>query len=225
MSSKHQEQPLSIVFEDQDLIVINKGVGILSQRDKSGLPDAADLTKEELRISSGDFLAPVHRLDRNTSGLLVLARNKGSAAKLSKMVKSGDIKRTYLAVVKGTTEKSGVISENLLKDGSTNKSFVSPQGKPAVTNFVRKELFPSTSLLEINLDTGRSHQIRVHFSHFGHPLIGDKKYGKKPWSELFGRPALHAIALRFPHPKKPGLLEFKAPLPNDFSELVLSLKG
>lgn len=215
----------SLIFEHADFLVLNKPAGILSQKDKSGEADAADLLKRELKEKNlpNEFLAPVHRLDRNTSGLLIFARNSQAASHLSELLQAGKIKRTYLTIAKGNTGAEGVIDSPLEKNQKTNEVFVSEKGKAAITYFRQLENLGNSSLLAVQIQTGRSHQIRVHFSSKGHALLGDRKYAKKPWSEIFARPALHAARLQFSGSKWNVPKHFFAPIPDDMRELLLKL--
>lgn len=202
-------------------MVVNKPAGVLSQKDKSGDHDLAALLQAEFAKTIGalPFLAPVHRLDRNTSGLIILAKTAAAAAELTDALKSKEIVRRYLAVVKGDPGESGSYEFRLRKNEKTNEVFVDPKGDEAVTRFSRVESYGNSCLMRVQLETGRSHQIRVHFSHAGHALLGDKKYAKKPWSEIFGRPALHSAELEW------GSLKLRAPLPKDMLELISKLSG
>jgi 23S rRNA pseudouridine1911/1915/1917 synthase len=216
-----------ILFHDDDVLVLNKPAGILSQKDKSGAEDVASLLQNLLKAAgrAPKFLAPVHRLDRNTSGLLLLACNSKAAAKLTELMQEGDIQREYMAIVKGDPGASGEIRLALSKNERTNEVRVDPYGKLAVTHFTRIKKMANSSLLAVSLETGRSHQIRVHFAHQKHPLIGDKKYAPRPWDKIFSRPALHAHKLDFVHPTNEEEMSFTAPLPEDMQGLLKSLGG
>jgi len=211
-----------ILHAEKGFFVVNKPAGVLSQKDKSGEDDLAGLLKKDLEKKGEKvpFLAPVHRLDRNTSGLLILARSAEAAAQLTDWLQKGEIRKTYLAIVKGDPGESGRYDFPLWKDERKNQSFVKPGGDEALTEFKRLQKMGSSSLMEVNIITGRSHQIRAHFAHAGHALIGDRKYGKKPWSEIFSRPALHAYRLEIP----PGL-KVECSLPEDMRDLLKKLGG
>lgn len=203
-----------IVHEAPGFLVIDKPAGVLSQKDKSGDEDLAEILQKELRLP---FLAPVHRLDRNTSGLILLAKDSTTARALTDQLQAKKIRREYLAIVKGDPGESGRFEFRLRKNEKTNEVFVDPKGDEAVTEFEREQKMGNSSLVRVRLLTGRSHQIRVHFSHAGHALLGDRKYAKKPWSEIFGRPALHSAEL---------VVEgrtFRASLPQDMRELLKKL--
>lgn len=209
-----------ILHEEKDFLVIDKPAGLLSQQDKSGDPCAAEVMKKH---GANGFLAPVHRLDRNTSGVLVLAKNKEAAAQWGEMFRGRDMEKTYLAIVKGDPGAKGEYNFPLKKNNDENQVYEDESGAEALTEFRQLQKLGNSSLVEIRLHTGRPHQIRAHFSLAGHALIGDKKYGKKPWSEIFHRPALHAHKLiAIWNGKK---IAIKAPIPQDFSELLLKLGG
>jgi RluA family pseudouridine synthase len=216
---------ISIVHSEADFFAIDKPAGVLSQKDRTGDADAAALLKNELEKKGQrvDFLAPVHRLDRNTSGLLLLARTKNGAAELTEILKERSLKKIYLAVAKGDPGEKGDYVFPLKKDNAENQVYEDECGLEAHTEFRRLQKLGNSSLMEILLHTGRPHQIRAHFSLGGHALLGDKKYGKKPWSEIFSRPALHAFRLELPW--RGDLLKLQAPLPQDMQELLQKLGG
>jgi RluA family pseudouridine synthase len=212
----------NIVYQDADVLVLNKPAGLLSQKDKSGDEDVTGALKKIL--PNIPFIAPVHRLDRNTSGLLLVALNAKSASALTESIKAGKVHRVYLAIVKGDPGEKGRIDLPLRKEEYSNEVFVdADDGKKAVTLFKRIKKMGATSLLEVELETGRSHQIRAHFAHLKCALIGDKKYAKKPWSIIFGRPALHATSITFPHPTTGKSMSFIADPPEDFHNLFKTL--
>lgn len=207
-----------IIHETETFMAVNKPAGVLSQKDKSGEDDLAALLLKE-RKRTGQFLAPVHRLDRNVSGLILLAKSSAGAKELSQWMVEGKILRSYLAIAKGDPGESGRYEFRLKKDEKNNQVFVRPDGEEAITEFTRLQKLGNSSLVKIRLLTGRSHQIRVHFSHAGHALLGDKKYAKKPWSEIFHRPALHAFELEMPG------LRLRAEPPQDFQDLLKKMGG
>ena len=212
-----------IVFSDEHLLVVNKPAGILSQKDSAAAKDIVWYLKKTPEFSTTTFLAPVHRLDRNTSGLLVLAKNSAAAAILTKAIATKKMKRIYTALVKGDPGVEGKISLTLSKDEDRNFVAVDEEGKEAVTVFRRIRSFPTMTLLSVELLSGRSHQIRVHLAHLGHEVIGDQKYGKKPWNTLIKRPALHASKIHMQHPITKKDLKFAIPLPEDIQLLVNKL--
>jgi len=213
---------IPILLRKTDFLAVDKPAGVLSQKDKSGEEDLASLLKKQEGIQG--FLAPVHRLDRNTSGLLILALNSGGADILTKLLKEGKVRKKYIALVKGDPGESGTYEFPLSKDEAENKATHDEEGgKEAITHYKRLAFYGNSSLVEVEIETGRSHQIRAHFSLAGHALIGDRKYAKKPWSEIFERPALHAQKLSFPW--KGEDLEIEAPIPQSLELLLQKLGG
>ncbi len=211
---------IEILEENDSFLVANKPAGVLSQKDKSGDPDLAELLQ---KTKKRNFLHPAHRLDRNTSGILILAKSPEAARTLSGSMQEDTWVKVYLAVTKGNPGKEGKFAFPLAKDENKNQTKVDPKGDNALTEFNTLAFNGSMSLVKIRLHTGRSHQIRVHFSHAGFPLIGDRKYGKKPWSELAVRPLLHAYELSFPFGGK--LNSFQASPPSDFHEFLKKVGG
>lgn len=216
----------SIIYENEEFVAVDKPAGVLSQKDKSGEDDLAAQLSAEWRKEGkvAPFLAPVHRLDRNVSGLILLAKTKEGARQLSDWLAQGQILRSYLAIVKGDPGENGEYDFRLEKNNATNEVRVTAGGEEALTQFVRLQKLGNSCLMGVRILTGRSHQIRVHFSHAGHALIGDKKYAKKPWSEIFHRPALHAMKLEMPGPNGSPLV-LNARIPEDFRGLLQKLGG
>jgi 23S rRNA pseudouridine1911/1915/1917 synthase len=215
-----------IAGETAGFLVVNKPAGVLSQKDKSGENDLAAILRKSLQEAGCPlpFLAPIHRLDRNTSGLILMAKSSEWARQLTTWLQEGRIQRTYLAIVKGDPGPKGSFQDRLKKNERTNTVSVDPLGDEAITEYERLQKLGNSCLMRVQLKTGRSHQIRVHFSHAGHALLGDKKYAKKPWSEIFQRPALHSATLSLPG--GPGnTIAFSAELPDDMAKLLLKLGG
>ncbi|MCL2521727.1 MAG: RNA pseudouridine synthase [Erysipelotrichales bacterium] len=201
---------LNIIFEDNHLIVCLKPAGILSQKDYTGQDSMVELVKDYLRVKyqkpGNIYLGLVHRLDRNTEGLMVFAKTSKAAARLSKDIQKHDFNKNYYALVCGKLKDSGILVNNLSKDEAQNKSFVSNQGKEAVLEYKVIEKVKDISLVDVNLITGRHHQIRVQFSYIGCPLYGDVKYGAKSLNKDFL--ALYAYDLRFFHPVTKAEMRF-----------------
>ena len=208
-----------VIYEDIYIIVVNKPSGILSQKDKSKDADIKEYLYKQGLIQR-TFCHPIHRLDRNVSGLMILAKSSEVAKCLGQDIKDSKITRKYKVLVKGEAELSGTIDLPLLKEKAENKVFVHKDGKKSITCFDRIKKYDSFSLLEVSLLTGRSHQIRCHFSHKGFPVIGDKKYGKKPWSTLLSRPALHAFYIEFTHPISKKKFHFSIDMPDDMKKFL-----
>lgn len=229
---------LQTVYEDDDIIVIEKPAGLLTIPDRydQNLPSLQSL----LRKSHGQIFT-VHRLDKDTSGLIVFAKNEESHQKLSVAFEGREVEKSYLAIVNGNPPESGTITEpiahSLHKPGMMT---VAKKGKHSVSHFRKLEDFPVFSLVEVNIETGRTHQIRVHMAYIGHPLFIDDLYGQRTsflvselkgrkyklakWEEeerpLIDRQTLHAARLAFDHPVSGQRLEFTSELPKDMKALI-----
>ena len=215
------EGPLDIVFEDPDLIVLNKAPGVPVHPGHGHLDDTLGnyLMWHYQQTGDGSGFHPVHRLDRGTSGLVVVAKHAHAQEKLKNQLHTGAFRRVYLAVCDGAPpEPSGTVDAPIGPvDGSTAARQVRPDGKPARTHYRVLQTFGSRSFLELELDTGRTHQIRVHMAHIGCPLAGDFLYGRP--DPLIGRPALHSARLELDHPITGERMAFGLPLPNDMQNL------
>jgi len=210
--------PIDIVYEDDDIMVINK---------PSGMPVHPSQGNHDNTLANGVayYFASqgipytyrcINRLDRDTTGLLVLAKNMLSAAILSQKMKERQINRTYFALVEGCPPQRGTVNAPIgRKDDSTIERQINyEKGDNAITHYHRLETVNNISLVELHLETGRTHQIRVHMKHLGHPLVGDFLYN--PTSQLLSRQALHSHQLSFNHPLTNELMTFTCPLPDDF---------
>ena len=210
--------PLDIVHEDDDLIVLNKAAGVpvhpgpghFSDTLGNFLVDYYEKTGQE-----ADF-HPVHRLDRGTSGLLVAAKHPHAQEVLKNQLHTEDFRRVYLAVCEGVpAPPSGVIDAPLgPRPGSLMEQMVRPDGRPARTKYGVLRRWGGRALVSLELETGRTHQIRVHMAHIGHPLTGDFLYGTEDRA-LICRPALHSGYLSFRHPLSGETMQFSVPLPED----------
>ena len=216
--------PLDIVHEDDDLIVLNKAAGVpvhpgpghFSDTLGNFLVDYYEKTGQE-----GDF-HPVHRLDRGTSGLLVAAKHPHAQEVLKNQLHTPEFRRVYLAVCEGVPDPpSGVIDAPLgPRPGSLMEQMVRPDGRPARTKYGVLRRWGGRALVSLELETGRTHQIRVHMAHIGHPLTGDFLYGAED-RDLIPRPALHSGYLSFRHPITGENMQFSVPLPEDMARLKL----
>jgi 23S rRNA pseudouridine1911/1915/1917 synthase len=214
------QMKLNIIYEDNHIIVVEKPVNILSQADHTQDEDMLSLIKEYLKTTYNKpgnvFLGLVHRLDRMVGGIMVFAKTSKAASRLSEQVRTHQVKKNYLAVVHGNTPKEGCLKDYLLKNTDTNMVKVvssnTSGSKFAELNYRQIDFKDSFSLVQIELITGRSHQIRVQFSNLGHPLYGDKRYGKENDK---GDIALYAYELSFNHPTTKDNLVFKH-LPSKF---------
>ena len=216
--------PLDIVYEDEDVIVLNKAPGVSVHPGPGHFDDTLGNFLVDYYEKSGqdaDF-HPVHRLDRGTSGLLVVAKHPHAQEVLKNQLHTEAFRRVYLAVCEGVPEPpAGAIDAPLgPKPGSLMEQMVRPDGKPARTRYETLDARNGRALLRLELDTGRTHQIRVHLTHTGHPLTGDFLYGTEN-PALIPRPALHSAELSFRHPLTGKVLEFRSLLPADMTRLLL----
>ncbi|HEY6102300.1 MAG TPA: RluA family pseudouridine synthase [bacterium] len=223
---------LDIVYEDADLLVINKPPG-LTVHPGSGRPGGtlanALLARLPELAALGEGLRPgiVHRLDKDTSGLLVVARSARALMSLRSQLASRSLSRTYLALVHGRfAGREGTIDAAIGRHPRhRTKMAVVPSGRPAVTRYRVVESFQRYSLLEVALVTGRTHQIRVHVAHLGHPVAGDRVYGRGRDDLSIERQALHAWRLRLQHPASGEGMAFEAPPPPDFTSAVAQARA
>ncbi len=238
---------VEIIYEDEEIIVINKPVGMVVHPAKghfTGTVVNALLSKITHIGGSSDRLRPgiVHRLDKDTSGVMVIAKTERAVRSLSRQIQERTMKRIYLAVVWGNLPKSkGTIEAPIGRHPIDRKRMtITPfNSKPAITHYKVKERFMElASLLEVHLDTGRMHQIRVHMEYLGHPVVGDPTYSGREYRKIFRvvpslyakqveeilnliqRQALHAYKLILEHPTKDVRMEFEAKLPEDMDALM-----
>ena len=220
------EGPLDIVFEDPDMIVLNKAPGVLVHPGHGHFDDTLGNFLMWRYRQTGDESGfhPVHRLDRGTSGLVVIAKHAHVQEKLKKQLHTGAFRRVYLAVCAGApSDPAGVIDAPIGPvGGSTAARQVRSDGKPARTHYRVLDHWGPRSLVELELDTGRTHQIRVHMAHIGCPLAGDFLYGKQEAAPI-RRPALHSARLEMDHPITGERLAFDLPLPSDMRDLKLTV--
>jgi 23S rRNA pseudouridine1911/1915/1917 synthase len=231
--------PLNVVYEDEDIIVINKQFGLVTHPGAGNLSGtlANALLYYDPALSTLDRAGIVHRLDKNTSGLMVIARNEKSQKYLVEQLQSHSVDREYSAIVYGHMIAGGAVDEPIGRDPKDRvKQAVLMSGKEATTHYRAIDRFKSHTHVKAILETGRTHQIRVHLSHVGHSLIGDPTYGgrvrfpKKASEELkdalvnFTRQALHSRKLTLTHPISGEIMSWKAPLPDDMLRLLEVLK-
>ena len=217
------EGPLDIVYEDEDMAVINKAPGVLVHPGHGHFDDTVGnfLLRHYQQTGDESDFHPVHRLDKGTSGLLVVAKHPHGQEKLKNQLHTGDFRRTYLAVCDGVPSPSdGVIDAPIRPvEGSIMAREVHPEGQSARTYYKVLRTAGGRSLVELELETGRTHQIRVHMAHIGCPLTGDFLYGTEDKS-LISRPALHSAAVDITHPITGERLHFELPLPEDMKKLL-----
>lgn len=223
---------IEIMYEDNDIAVVNKPQGMVvhpASGNYSGTLVNALLSRCSNLSGINGVIRPgiVHRIDKDTSGVLVVAKNDNAHRILAEQIKEHSVKRVYIAVVEGVIkDDTGRIDLPIGRHPVDRKrmAVVSKNGRNAITHYMVLERFKSNTLIEARLETGRTHQIRVHMSYIGHPLVGDPVYGyKKQHFKLKGQ-ALHAMTLGFIHPSKREYMEFTAPLPDYLEELIKKLR-
>ena len=230
---KAQDIPLEIVYEDEDIIVVNKPKGLVVHP-AVGNPDGTlvnaimAICKESLSGIGGEIRPGiVHRLDKDTSGILIVAKNDLSHINLSEQIKNHEVEKTYVALVRGIVkENEATINMPIGRSTKDRKKMaVSKNGKNAITHFKVLKRYAKHTLLEIKIETGRTHQIRVHLSHIGYPVVGDYTYsnGKNDFN-VEGQ-MLHSKRIKFKHPKTEKDLELEAKLPEYFQEILDKLEG
>lgn len=220
-SSRQRGLAIAILHEDNHVLVAEKPAGILSQADKTGRPDMLtilkDYLKERYQKKGEAWLGLVHRLDQPVAGVMVFAKTSKAASRLSESFRSQAIHKGYLAVVHGRLDEAKGRWEDTIstkKERGRYKLVPKGAGKPCDLAFRRLAVQGELSLLSISLGTGRAHQIRVQSLGHGHPILGDRRYGKNsPKDRAIKAPALYAMALEFPHPTKAERVVICQPLP------------
>ena len=227
-----QDIPLDVVYEDDDVIVVNKPTGLVVYP-APGHPDGTLVNA--LLHHCGDSLSGiggekrpgiVHRIDRDTSGLIIAAKNDAAHLALSAQLKDHSLSRTYECLVTGNMKQdSGTVDAPIGRSRSDRKKMaVVAEGRPAVTHWEVLARYPGVTHLRCRLETGRTHQIRVHLAYIGHPILGDTVYGnRKPVPGLTGQ-CLHATGLRFLHPRTGCPVELTCPRPEEFERMLTKLQ-
>ncbi|GAB2180592.1 RluA family pseudouridine synthase [Denitratisoma sp. agr-D3] len=226
-----EDIPFPIVFEDDDILVVDKPAGLVvhpGNGNWSGTLQNA-LLHHAPHLHAVPRAGIVHRLDKDTSGLMVVAKTLAAQTDLVRQLQARTVKRHYLALVHGVLARSGSVDEPLGRHPTQRtKMAVVREGREARTHYQPEESLPGCTLVECRLDTGRTHQIRVHMAHLGHSLVGDPVYGKRksatPLLDAFPRQALHAWRLGLIHPRSKEALSWESPLPADFSRLLAQLR-
>ncbi|MCK4859069.1 MAG: RluA family pseudouridine synthase [Candidatus Omnitrophica bacterium] len=228
---KAEPIPLNIIYEDECLIVIDKPVGMVvhpAAGNYSGTLLQGLLAHcQDLSTLNPDRPGIVHRLDKGTSGLLVVAKDNQSHQNLAGQFKNRKVLREYIILVKGIVRfDEGIIEQPIGRDvRNRQKMSVVADGKEAKTEYKVIQRYKEYTLLRLNLKTGRTHQIRVHFAYLGYPVAGDKTYGGKEKNPPISRQAVHASRLGFYHPKSREFVEFVSPLPKDMEEAINKLQA
>lgn len=230
---KAQNIPIEIVYEDNDIIVVNKPKGMVVHP-ANGNPDGTlvnaimAICKDSLSGIGGEIRPGiVHRIDKDTSGLLIVAKNDNAHVKMSEQIKNHEVKKTYIALVRGVFKENEVTIDMPIGRSTSDrkKMAVNKNGKNAITHIKVLKRFDKYTLLQVNIETGRTHQIRVHLSHIGYPIVGDYTYsnGKNEF-DVVGQ-CLHAQKLEFKHPITQKDMCLEAELPQYFKDILDKLKN
>ena len=225
---KAQRMPLKIAYEDAEIIVVDKPAGLVVHPG-AGVPDRTlmnGLLAHAPQLGAVPRAGIVHRLDKDTSGLLVVAKTVEAQANLAQQLAERSVRRLYLALVQGDPPASGAIDAPVGRDSrARTRMAVTHRGKPARTRYRVLERYGRAALVECRLETGRTHQIRVHFQHIRHPLVGDTVYRRGTRHGIsFPRQALHATELSLKHPKTGEVMTWRAPVPRDMKRLIDELR-
>lgn len=224
--------PIDIIYEDEDVVVVNKARGMVvhpAAGNYNGTLVNALLYHCKNLSGINGVIRPgiVHRLDKDTSGIMICAKNDAAHVSLSEQIQSKTAKRTYMAVVRGNIKTdSGVIETLIARDKNDRKKMavVKEDGRNAVTEYEVMERFGKYTIVKCKLLTGRTHQIRVHMEYLGYPLVGDPKYSPKKTPFAINGQALHSLTLDFIHPRTGEQMHFEAPLPEDMHKIVTRLR-
>jgi 23S rRNA pseudouridine1911/1915/1917 synthase len=222
-----QAIPLDVVHEDETLLVINKPPGLVVHPG-NGVPDGTllnALLHHRPALAQVPRAGIVHRLDKDTTGLLVVACTLEAQTDLVRQLQARTVSRCYVAVAGGSVRADGVVDAPIGRHPvQRTRMAVVPTGRPARTHYFVQERLRNATAVECRLETGRTHQIRVHMASIGHPLLGDDTYAPRPVADLFGRQALHARQLGLIHPRSGVQAVWEAPLPNDLARLIDRLR-
>ena len=224
--------PLDIIYEDDDVVVVNKARGMVvhpAAGNYTGTLVNALLYHCKNLSGINGVIRPgiVHRLDKDTSGIMICAKNDAAHLSLSEQIQNKTAQRTYLAIVRGNIKTdSGVIETQIARDKNDRKKMavVTEGGRNAVTEYEVLERFGKFTIVRCRLRTGRTHQIRVHMEYLGYPLVGDPKYSPMKTQFAIEGQALHSQTLSFIHPRTGERMEFEAPLPEDMHKIVTRLR-
>lgn len=223
--------PIPVIYEDDDIIVFDKPPGIVTHpapgHEHGTLVNALKAIRPDLQVQPSHRPGIVHRLDKDTSGLLVVAKTEPARLALLEQWQSRSVVKKYTALVHGVVEPdSGTIDAPISRDPrERTKMAVVPWGRPAITHFCVMERFRCATLLDVTIETGRTHQIRVHCAFIGHPVVGDQQYGgDRPFCVPVPRQFLHARYLRFTLPSTGQTIELETPLPYDLRHVLEAIR-
>lgn len=227
-----EDIPLDIIYEDDDVVVVNKARGMVvhpAAGNYNGTLVNALLYHCKNLSGINGVIRPgiVHRLDKDTSGIMICAKNDSAHLSLSEQIQSKTAQRTYLAVVRGNVKNdSGIIETQIARDKNDRKKMavVTEGGRQAITAYEVAERFGKYTVVKCRLKTGRTHQIRVHMEYLGYPLVGDPKYSPMKTPFAINGQALHSLTLSFTHPRTGERLTFEAPLPEDMKKILTRLR-
>lgn len=227
-----EDIPLDIIYEDDDVVVVNKARGMVvhpAAGNYNGTLVNALLYHCKNLSGINGVIRPgiVHRLDKDTSGIMICAKNDSAHLSLSEQIQSKTAQRTYLAVVRGNVKNdSGIIETQIARDKNDRKKMavVTEGGRQAITEYEVAERFGKYTVVKCRLKTGRTHQIRVHMEYLGYPLVGDPKYSPMKTPFAINGQALHSLTLSFTHPRTGERLTFAAPLPEDMKKILTRLR-
>lgn len=227
-----EDIPLDIIYEDDDVVVVNKARGMVvhpAAGNYNGTLVNALLYHCKNLSGINGVIRPgiVHRLDKDTSGIMICAKNDSAHLSLSEQIQSKTAQRTYLAVVRGNVKNdSGIIETQIARDKNDRKKMavVTEGGRQAITEYEVAERFGKYTVVKCRLKTGRTHQIRVHMEYLGYPLVGDPKYSPMKTPFAINGQALHSLTLSFTHPRTGERLIFEAPLPEDMKKILTRLR-
>lgn len=227
-----EDIPLDIIYEDDDVVVVNKARGMVvhpAAGNYNGTLVNALLYHCKNLSGINGVIRPgiVHRLDKDTSGIMICAKNDSAHLSLSEQIQSKTAQRTYLAVVRGNVKNDrGIIETQIARDKNDRKKMavVTEGGRQAITEYEVAERFGKYTVVKCRLKTGRTHQIRVHMEYLGYPLVGDPKYSPMKTPFAINGQALHSLTLSFTHPRTGDRLTFEAPLPEDMKKILTRLR-
>lgn len=227
-----EDIPLDIIYEDDDVVVVNKARGMVvhpAAGNYNGTLVNALLYHCKNLSGINGVIRPgiVHRLDKDTSGIMICAKNDSAHLSLSEQIQNKTAQRTYLAVVRGNVKNdSGIIETQIARDKNDRKKMavVTEGGRQAITEYEVAERFGKYTVVKCRLKTGRTHQIRVHMEYLGYPLVGDPKYSPMKTPFAINGQALHSLTLSFTHPRTGERLTFEAPLPEDMKKILTRLR-